>query len=490
VRLREGARIAVIGAGPSGLAAGKEALEAGFDVTVFEAGEALGGQWHTTAPHSGVWPGMRTNTSRAMTAFSDFPAPAEHPLHPAAEQVRAYLEAYAQAFGVRDHIRFSTRVEDVRPAWTLDGEPFDAVIVASGRFRKPRLPRVVDGFRGEVIHAFSYPGAAPFRDRATLVYGNGISGLEIAADLAPHTAVVSSFRKPRYVIQKVVDGVSSDWQWYTLFGALERRLLPPEDWSRRQRERILRVAGNPADFGAPEPSEDLRVAGLSLCQEYLMQVRDGSIVCRPGIASIEGSKVTFTDGSARAVSAIICATGYDVDIPYLSDGVQDVVESDLALYERTFHPDLPGFGVIGQFLAQGPYFPLLELQARWIAAVWSGAVALPDERAMRHAIAQPRPPLDAHNALALTLSEELGVAPEPSDWPDLCEPLLFGPLLPPRYRLSGTGATPDAPARFAQQLAASPRAPVDPADLTALHRLGWDVAAARIAASRQLPGMV
>ena len=45
---------------------------------------------------------------------------------------------------------------------------------------------------------------------------------------------------------------------------------------------------------------------------------------------------------------------------------------DLALYQRTLHPDLPGFGVIGQYLAQGPYFPLLELQARWIVGVSGG----------------------------------------------------------------------------------------------------------------------
>ena len=59
------------------------------------------------------------------------------------------------------------------------------------------------------------------------------------------------------MIQKVVEGVSSDWQWYTLFGAIERRMLAPEQWGRRQRERILRVAGTPADFGAPAPDEDL-----------------------------------------------------------------------------------------------------------------------------------------------------------------------------------------------------------------------------------------
>ena len=463
--------MAVIGAGPSGLAAAKHALQAGFDVTVFEASGAVGGQWQTTAAHSGVWPGMHTNTSRAVTAFSDFRAPAGHPLHPAAEQIEAYLEAYARAFGVIERIRFNARVDRVRSGWTVDGEPFDAVIAASGRFRKPALPGVVDSFRGEALHAFSYPGADPFRGRAVLVYGNGISGLEIACDLAAHARVISAFRKPRYVIQKVVEGVSSDWQWYTLFGALERRMLPGDEWSRRQRERIERVAGNPADFGVPAPDPDVRVAGVSLCQEYLAQVRDGSVACRPSIASIKGRTVTFTDGSTADVDVIICATGYEVDLPYLSADVRRLLGPNLALYQRTFHPDLTGLGFIGQFLAQGPYLPLLELQARWIVAVWSGEVALPDDARMRSVLAQPRPPLDAHNALALTLSEELGVAPQPIEWQELAEPLVFGPMLPPRYRLSGPGATADARASFAQQLAASPQAPIDPADVETLHRL-------------------
>jgi dimethylaniline monooxygenase (N-oxide forming) len=458
----------VIGAGPSGIAAAKYALGAGFDVTVFEAGDGLGGQWYTTAAHSGVWPGMHTNTSRAMTAFSDFPAPPEHPLHPAAEQIHAYLDAYAQAFGVVDRIRFRTRVEHVRAGWSVDGEPFDAVVAASGRFGRPRLPGVAGGFRGRLCHTFDYPGADAFAGRAVLVYGNGISGAEIASDLAHHAPVISAFRKSRYVIQKVVDGVSSDWQWYTLFGALERRALPPAEWSRRQRERIMSVAGDPADFGAPAPDADVRVAGLSLCQDYLAQVRDGSIDCRPAIASIDGQAVTFVDGSIATVDAIVCATGYDLDVPYL----HGLLGADLALYQRTFHPDLPGLGVIGQFLAQGPYFPLLELQARWIVAVWSGEATLPGSAEMRYVAARPRPPLDAHNALALTLSEALGVAPDPLEWPELTEPLVFGPMLPPRYRFSGPGAMPDAPARFARQLAESPRTPVDPADVEALRRFG------------------
>ena len=468
----------MIGAGPSGLAAAKHALEAGFEPAVFEAADALGGQWHSAAPHSGVWPGMRTNTSRAMTAFSDFPAPADHPLHPLATQIHAYLGSYADAFGVTERIRFGARVAEVRPGWTVDGEPFDAVVVASGRFRRPHIPDGLRAFGGELLHAFDYPGAEPLAGRRTLVYGNGISGLEIASDLAPHAPVVSAYRKPRYVIRKVADGVSSDWQWYTLFGALERRLLEPEAWARRQRERILRVAGDPADFGAPAPDEDLRVAGISLCQDYLQQVRDGSIACRPGIAAVDGKRLAFTDGSTETVEVIVCATGYQVDIPYL-----DALGPALDLFHRTFHPGLPRLGVMGQFLAQGPYFPLLELQARWIVAVWSGDAALPGKAEMRSVIAQPRPPLDAHNALAITLAEQLGVAPDPVAWPALAEPLMFGPLLPPRYRLSGLGAQPGAAALFAEQLAASPRAPVDPGDLEALRAFGWEATAGAIGGS-------
>lgn len=477
MRLPDAARIAIVGAGPAGLVAAKYALEAGFEPTIFEAGDRLGGQWDVAAPHSGVWPGMHTNTSRELTAFSDFPPPGEYPLHPTAEQVRDYLEAYAAEFGIVDRIRFGSRVGAARPDGTVDGERFDALVVASGRFRAPRVPSEVSGFGGELLHTYDYPGAEPFADRVVLVYGNGVSGVEVASDLAPRARVISAFRKSRYVIQKVRDGVSSDWQWYTLSDALERRRLPPEEWARRRRDLILQMAGDPADFGAPRPDEDLRVAGVSLGQDYLRQIRAGEIVCRPAIASADGNTVTFTDDSTATVDAIVCATGYDPDVPYLREAMGEDAWVETALYQRTFHPDHPRLGVIGQFLLQGPYWPLLELQARWVVAVWSGAVSAPGTRRMREVIAAPRPSLESHDTLALLLSEELGVAPDPVEWPELAEPLLLGPMLPARYRLSGPGARASAAADFSRALATAPRAVPGSAGIEELRRLGLDTAA-------------
>jgi len=96
-------------------------------------------------------------------------------------------------------------------------------------------------------------------------------------------------------------------------------------------------------------------------------------------------------------------------------------------------------------------------------------------------MAMPPPPLDPHNALAITLAEELGVSPDLVARPELTEALLFGPLLPPRYRFDGPGARADAPEQFARQLAASPRSPVEPADVETLRGFGLGQAADTVA---------
>ena len=249
--------------------------------------------------------------------------------------------------------------------------------------------------------------------------------------------------------------------------------MSPAAYGALMRERVLRVAGNPADFGAPEPSADFLAAGNSLSQDYLAQVRAGTILCRPAIATAHGDEVTFTDGDRMNVDAIICATGYRVDLPYLSPDLSATLGPDLRLHHRTMHPDLPGLGVVGQFALQGPYFPLLELQARWIVNSWSGAGPRPDDEAARESIASPPPPLDSHNVLAVTLANAAGVAPDVRAHPDLAEPLLFGPMLPPRYRLDGPGAHSDAADVFRRQLAASPRAEVEPDDVAALADVGY-----------------
>src|SRR5688500_17094424 len=115
-------RAGIIGAGLSGLVTAKTLLEEGFDVTVFEKDEEVGGVW----ARSRRYPGLHTQNPRDTYAFSDFPMPRSYPEFPSGEQVQAYLAAYADRFGVTEHVRFTTRVESAAPhgdGWRVRSAP-------------------------------------------------------------------------------------------------------------------------------------------------------------------------------------------------------------------------------------------------------------------------------------------------------------------------------------------------------------------------------
>jgi len=61
-----GMRVGIIGGGPLGVIAAKNLAEEGFDVTVFERVEGVGGLWRqtTNTTHTSVLPNTFTNTSK------------------------------------------------------------------------------------------------------------------------------------------------------------------------------------------------------------------------------------------------------------------------------------------------------------------------------------------------------------------------------------------------------------------------------------------
>ena len=62
-------------------------------------------------------------------------------------------------------------------------------------------------------------------------------------------------------------------------------------------------------------------------------------------ASVSGRTVTFTDGSSAAVDVIVCATGFELDIPYLDDRIRVRTGADMRLHLRTVHPSLARLGL-------------------------------------------------------------------------------------------------------------------------------------------------
>lgn len=183
--------VCVVGGGPSGLVAARELRKEGHKVVVFEQNHDVGGQWlydaqvegedplgrtpHFLKVHSSIYESLRLISPREIMGFSDFPfitkKGRDQRRFPGHEELLSYLRDFAEFFGLREMIRFNTRVEYVGVMVNDDEEVaigsdmrwivktkeknkgsgnenkvvehvFDAVVVASGHYSHPRLPQI------------------------------------------------------------------------------------------------------------------------------------------------------------------------------------------------------------------------------------------------------------------------------------------------------------------------------------------------------------
>jgi hypothetical protein len=465
--------VAVIGAGPGGLVAARWLLSQGFEPTIFEQSHMLGGQWTGSDGISGIWPTMHTNTSRILTSFSDLEHESDH-VFPSNRDILAYLRRYAETFALTSRIRFGTAVDNLSRGdggWVVGHsgttETFKRVVVASGRFQLPCIPRVpgIATFTGSAgaISTFRYRSPQPYVGKSVLVAGGAISALEIASELAQLGArVVVTQRRQRYVLPKFAAGVPSDSRIFTRYGTLASECLAPQEVDRQLKEIVVEAGGSPEQYGAPAPDPSLFAAGVTLAQQYLPLVAEGRIAVRPWLSSVDREAVTFADGCTGDFDGILFGTGFELDLPFLSEDIGTVLGLDavhLDADRSTFHPDLPGLAFVGMWDQSGGYFVPLELQARWIAYTWGGVIPETGESERRQAVDSYRarrgsPQKSRMNLMALTFARAAGVEPNLDDWPHLRRALLFGPLAPSCFRLQGPDALPDAPIRFAHDAAA------------------------------------
>lgn len=466
--------VAVIGAGPAGLVAARWLLSQGFEPTIFEQAPTLGGQWAAAQGVSGVWPTMYTNSSRTITAFSDLEHDSEHVYQPNRE-ILQYLRRYADEFGLTSRIRLRNRVELIspgEPGWLVThagvDERFERVVVATGRFNAPAIPTIpgLETFSGSAgaTSTFHYRDGSIYRGKRILVAGCAISALEIAAEVAQLGAkrVVVTQRRQRYVVPKFFAGVPADQRLYTRYGALAEETLETDEAHRQLKETVIEAAGSPEQYGAPAPDPSLVVAGVTLSQHYLPLVAEGRIAVRPWMKSVAGETVTFADDRAEDFDGILFGTGFGLRLPFLAEEIKSVLDLDAVHLDAdryTFHPDLPGMAFMGLWDQAGGYFVPLELQARWIAYTWGGAIPVIPEGEQRSAIDAYRsrrglPQKSRLNLVALTFSRAAGVEPQLENWPQLRRALLFGPLVPSCFRLDGPDALPDAARRVAREAAA------------------------------------
>lgn len=392
-------RVAVIGAGPAGLAALKALLDEGVTAVGYDKADRPGGLW-VRGSSSGVSPAydsLHLNTSRRRTEFADFAMPSDWPDYPSADLIAGYLADYAESFGLNRHIRYDAdvtsveRVEGSAGDWLVtcaDGSSdfFDAVVVANGHNWDARLPNpdYPGTFTGEQMHAHDYRTPAVFAGKRVMVVGMGNSAMDITVDASQVSdgPVLLSSRHGVFIVPKYVFGRPSD----QVNGLLS--ILP---WRIRQKiaQTMLSVAiGTPQKYGLPEPSGGLFQNHPTISDTILHRLTHGEVEARPGIDCFDGDTVVFTDGSSDRVDVVVWATGYRVTIPFLSERWLGRDAEALPLYERVFHLDDPSLSFVGLIQSTGAALPVLEAQAKLVAAQISGRYVLPSLPEQRKAVAR------------------------------------------------------------------------------------------------------
>lgn len=321
--VQERASVAILGAGPAGLAVAACLARRGVDAALFEASARVGDSWRRHYDR------LHLHTHKRFSALPYHPWPVEAPAYPSRDEVVAYLERYAQA--ERLDVRLGEEVARVArdaDGWAVStsGTRLRArhLVLATGLNHLPVVPSWPGSAEAEMelLHSSAYRSGARFRGHRVLVVGFGNSGAEIALDLAEHGARVTvSVRSPVAVVPRRVLGLPIE----QLAGWLGR--LPPAVASgvaatvRRARygdlpRRGLRLAhASPLERVRERgrlPVIDVGTVGL---------IRRGRIAVRPGIRAFDGGEVHFDDGSRSAFDAVVLATGYRPGYPELMEGV-------------------------------------------------------------------------------------------------------------------------------------------------------------------------
>jgi hypothetical protein len=334
-------RIAVIGAGASGLVAARECLRQGFQVRVFEKSDHIGGVWKYSSDveddllgqnpkqplHGSLYESLLTNLPRKLMAFSDFPFEAEEGVSQfvSHELVQAYLEDFAKHFELYPVIEFNTPVESVKTLeqgrWHVqsskgDEGVFDAIIVGNGHYSKPRVPSIegIETFDGLLMHSHNYRNPEPFNGKRVAVFGAAASALDISLE-----------------INEVADQVY---------------------WCAEEHADID-VGDEIVRCGAPKKFENRN-----------LKLGDGEVV--------------------ENLDAFIFCTGYHYSFPFLEDGIVTVTDNWVhPLYYQLIPPVYPTIAFAGLPYAVIP-FPLFELQVKWFTRMLAGRFELPSEEIMKY----------------------------------------------------------------------------------------------------------
>jgi cation diffusion facilitator CzcD-associated flavoprotein CzcO len=409
-RGRKPARVAVIGAGFSGIAAGVALQRQGItDFTIFEASSGVGGTWRQNR-----YPGAEVDLESHVYSFSYAPADWSR-TYARRDELERYLEHVVEEFGLRPHLVLNERVESA--AWAQDrGEyvlttssgtrygPFRAVISAVGFLSVPRIPalaREERDFTGVVCHTAAWPDGLDLTGKRVGVLGTGSSAVQVVAEAAARAAGVTVFqREPNWVLPKGGRDFSPAerrmnahalvrrcrrLRLYLRYDVRQMRMSHArrDGWVNRRRSRAAErflarsFPDQPQLRRLLTPAFPFEAKRTVLSDDYYPALRRPNVTLVPyGVKGLSADGVVDDNGDRHSLDVVVLATGFDA-ANYLANlrvtgaggrELHEVWAGEPRAFLGMMVPGFPNFFVMyGPNTNSVPLVSFYEAQARFAA---------------------------------------------------------------------------------------------------------------------------
>ncbi|KAF2438196.1 FAD/NAD(P)-binding domain-containing protein [Karstenula rhodostoma CBS 690.94] len=412
-------KIAIVGAGPAGIAALKEFRDLGFDVTVFEKRSNVGGVWAWTEDAGSTTALKETKlcNNKYSLVLSDYSLPKDFPWTVSAPELGSYFSSYAKHFDLYRSIHFNKTVTNLKrnhtnQKWqlTFSDAPsnplsFDKVVWATGGFVKPKSLTFPgqENFKGRILHSSQARNLSAFKDKNVVVLGIGNTAADVANALVQHSAgkIYLSHRRGAKILRPsdAKTGIPSDLELTTGMVPLTWFLQKhcPSVYGRMMDSAIAQNfkdswgANNPEWGLSQSPSTGDGQHVIVCSQDLVPNIQSGRILSVPGIKSITGaSSIDFDDNrTATDIDAIILCIGYDDDMDLVSEAidrtpVDGAIPPLPSLYMNIFPPaHATSFAHISLTHLLSPQIPGRVLAALALSQIWANRSPLPDAAEMR-----------------------------------------------------------------------------------------------------------
>ncbi|KAF1753859.1 hypothetical protein GCK72_020416 [Caenorhabditis remanei] len=476
-------QLLIVGAGASGLPSIRHALlYPNVQVTCFEKSNDIGGLWNYK-PHqtdlSTVMKSTVINSSKEMTAFSDFPPEDTMSNFMHNTEMCRYLKNYAKNFGLTKYIKLNHAVVSIvrnddyaeTGKWRVrytDGNGkehekiFDGVMLCSGHHALPHIPNPWPGqkqFEGRIIHSHDYKDHRGYEDKVVVVVGLGNSGGDCAVELsrvAKQVYLVT--RRGSWVYNRLFDrGEPVDMVFNTKFQMLFSQVVPTPilNWSF---ERLLNRRFDHAKYGL-KPEHSALGAHITINDELPNRIACGTVRVKPGIKEFSQKSIKFEDGSVvENVDEVILATGFSFHFNLVEgEKLIKVNENKVDAYKYVFPlatADHNTLAIIGLIQPIGSIMPISEMQARVYMESFAAGRPLPTRAEMKADIIQKREEMSRryvesrrhtiqvdYASYMHELGDLIGCNPDMKSllmWkPMLAWKVYFGPCVPYIFRLNG-----------------------------------------------------